>query len=226
MPREGPCANPNCTDRESASGQWTYVPEEFCDEHADEFELEYQVSCVCKKRPCWRWCGKLPPIAQPGRKRVAADGGDGVPVGVALDALPRPPILVSIDEIWAERCAAPRRRACICGRGSAADGARPIARACAVCARRCVDVARMGAVARGNVLTQPRAASLEYCVHGKWRRTEDDANGMHGAWYVDVPTLVETFGASVVTEKLAAYAAAQAAARAAAIAAAEAAEAA
>ena len=54
-----------------------------------------------------------------------------------------------------------------------------------------------------------------------WRRTEDDTNGVYGAWYVDVPMLVETFGAAVVTEKLAAYAAAQARARAAAIAAAD-----
>ena len=39
MPREGPCANPHCTDRDNASGQWTFVPEEFCDENVGEFEL-------------------------------------------------------------------------------------------------------------------------------------------------------------------------------------------
>jgi len=64
------------------------------------------------------------------------------------------------------------------------------------------------------VLPQPRSSSLEYAVHGKWRRSEDDANGMHGCWYVGVD---ETFGAQVVNAKLAAYEAAQAAARASAV---------
>ena len=64
------------------------------------------------------------------------------------------------------------------------------------------------------MLPQPRSSSLEYAVHGKWRRSEDDANGMHGCWYVGVD---ETFGAQVVNAKLAAYEAAQAAARASAV---------
>ena len=78
----------------------------------------------------------------------------------------------------------------------------------------------MREVERGNVLAHPRAHSLEYAVHGKWRRTADDTNGIHGTWYMDMPALVETFGAAVVREKLAAYATAQAAAREEAIAAA------
>ena len=75
----------------------------------------------------------------------------------------------------------------------------------------------MDAVARGNVLAQPRARSLEYAVQGKWRRSEGDVNGVFGCWYVGVPALVAAVGAPVVREKLAAYAAAQAAARDAAI---------
>ena len=74
---------------------------------------------------------------------------------------------------------------------------------------------------RGNVLAQPRSSALEFAVHGKWRRSESDANGLYGCWFVDVPELVQTFGARVVREKLAAYAAAQAAAREEAVAAAE-----
>jgi hypothetical protein len=57
-------------------------------------------------------------------------------------------------------------------------------------------------------------------VHGRWRR-EDDENGEHGCWHVDVPTLVKAFGGEAVRAKLAAFATAQAAAREAAIVAAE-----
>ena len=79
----------------------------------------------------------------------------------------------------------------------------------------------LGEVERGNVLPQPRSScSLEYAVHGKWRRAEDDRNGVHGCWYIGVDELVETFGAEAVNAKLAAYEAAQAAARESAVAAA------
>ena len=79
----------------------------------------------------------------------------------------------------------------------------------------------MDAVARGNVLAQPRERALEYAVHGRWRRAETDINGVWGCWYIGMSELVETFGAAAVTQKLAAFAAAQATARTAAIAAAE-----
>ena len=67
--------------------------------------------------------------------------------------------------------------------------------------------------ARGNPLPHARERALEYAVHGQWRRSESDRNGVYGTWWVDVPQLVETFGAEVVREKLRAYAAAQAEAR-------------
>ena len=79
----------------------------------------------------------------------------------------------------------------------------------------------MDPVARGNVLTHPRSRALEYAIHGKWRRTEDDVKGVDGCWYIGVPELVQTFGAAAVRAKLAEFAAAQAAAREDAIAAAE-----
>ena len=75
-------------------------------------------------------------------------------------------------------------------------------------------------VDRGNKLQQPRASSLEYAVHGKWRRRDGDANGLHGCWYVAVPELVRAFGAATIREKVAEFAAAQAAAAEEAIAAA------
>ena len=65
-----------------------------------------------------------------------------------------------------------------------------------------------------------RADKLEYAVHGRWRR-EDDENGEHGCWHVDVRTLVKAFGGDAVRAKLTAFATAQAAAREAAIVAAE-----
>ena len=71
----------------------------------------------------------------------------------------------------------------------------------------------MGEEARGNALPHARERHLEYAVNGRWRRSETDANGVYGTWYVGVPELVDTFGAATVNEKLAAFAAAQVAAR-------------
>ena len=71
----------------------------------------------------------------------------------------------------------------------------------------------MGEEARGNALPHTRERALEYAINGRWRRSETDANGVYGTWYVGVPELVDTFGAAAVNAKLAAFAAAQAAAR-------------
>ena len=71
----------------------------------------------------------------------------------------------------------------------------------------------MGPVARRNTLKYARSDSLEYAVLGKWRRTEDDANGEWGSWFITVPELVLTFGKQAVTAKLAEYEGALAAAR-------------
>ena len=100
MVREGPCRVPGCPNPGNASGQWQLIPKAKC----LEFSLEFGTACLCKKADCLRKVNLKEPKQQPGRKRLA--GGDVVPTGVPLraDALPRPPILVSIDEIWAERC--------------------------------------------------------------------------------------------------------------------------
>ena len=34
MTREGPCRVEGCKDPETSAGQWQYIPEEYCDEHA------------------------------------------------------------------------------------------------------------------------------------------------------------------------------------------------
>jgi len=101
MPRCPPCCAPGCPEPDNSSGQWQYIPQAKC----VELSLEYQVACVCKRADCLRTVGLKEAKRVPGRKRVA--GGDAVPTAVPLraDCLPRPPILVSIDEIWAERCA-------------------------------------------------------------------------------------------------------------------------
>ena len=82
---------------------------------------------------------------------------------------------------------------------------------------RCVNISKLvgpvGEEARGNKLPHARSRFLEYAVHGKWRRSENDANGVHGTWFIGVPQLVATFGAEAVEAKLSAYATAQAAAR-------------
>jgi hypothetical protein len=79
----------------------------------------------------------------------------------------------------------------------------------------------MGSVKRGNKLKYARSDTLEYAVHGRWRRTADDENGCWGCWYIDVPELVQAFGKEAVTAKLAEYEGALAAARVRAIADAE-----
>ena len=76
-----------------------------------------------------------------------------------------------------------------------------------------MDIEELGRVERGNFLAQPRSSFLEYAVHGKWRRAENDTNGDFGCWFIDVEELVQTFGAAAVNEKLEEYEAAQAAAR-------------
>ena len=217
MPTVGPCANPGCKERDNASGQFSLLPEEFLAREPPPV-LFGDSGAHCAKRPCRRWCGKLPP-AGTSAKRAAADGGSSSPVPVPVDGVgPRPSTIVSIDEIWAERCALVL--ACpACARPCTADPSALRARVRV----RCVDISTMSGVARRNKLlayVPSRADKLEYAVHGKWR-LESDENGEHGCWHVDVRTLVEAFGADAVRAKLAAFAAEQAVAREAAIVAAE-----
>ena len=75
----------------------------------------------------------------------------------------------------------------------------------------------MGQVERGNKLKHARSDSLEYAIHGKWRRSADDENGVFGCWYIGVPELVRSFGREAVTARLVEYEAAVAAARAEAV---------
>ena len=78
MPTAGPCANPKCTDKWKASGQFTLLDEEFVAEHSNEIDQELEYPAHCGKRPCRRWCGKLGPIggsAQGGGSQVVAGVG-------------------------------------------------------------------------------------------------------------------------------------------------------
>ena len=214
MPREGPCRVPGCVAPETASGQWAYLPEAFCNEHG----LTLGEACSCKRPACHRVLGKLGPKQAPGRKRKALSPSPSTVASLLEEPLPRPPTIISMIEVWADRCDI---LPYLCP--SLVASLTPLL---AVLIRfasrgRCVDIESLGEVERGNVLPQPRSScSLEYAVHGKWRRTDGDANGVHGCWYVGVDELVEAFGAEVVNAKLAEYEAAQAAARASAVAAA------
>ena len=50
---------------------------------------------------------------------------------------------------------------------------------------------------RGNKLASE--PPLEYAVHGQFRRTADDANGVYGCWWIVLLELVGTLGEAQVT---------------------------
>ena len=77
MPTAGPCANPKCSDKRKASGQFTLLDEDFVAQHS-EIDEDLEAPAHCGKRPCRRWCGKLPPLSNEG-------GGSQVVAG-AVDA--------------------------------------------------------------------------------------------------------------------------------------------
>jgi hypothetical protein len=149
--------------------------------------------CHCHARPCRRAVGKLPPAQKPGRpgKRVRADD-PGVSVGLkAADELPRPPILVSIDEIWAMRfdpaCPPPPRPL-----NTLISPLTPC---------RYVDFENdLEAWQRGEkLLPEPQ---LEYAVHGHYRMDEGAQNGLYGCWWFELKELVRALSRALVTEKL------------------------
>ena len=86
---------------------------------------------------------------------------------------------------------------------------------------RYADLDALDEVERGNKLS---GKTIEYAVHGKWRRHEEDVNGVFGTWYLSLTKLVKAFGAETVQAKLAEFEQAQAQARIAAVAAVAAAE--
>ena len=58
------------------------------------------------------------------------------------------------------------------------------------CVRRYISPAALdNEVIAGNRLPHDPSEHLEYLVHGKFARSEDDANGVFGAWWVDLETL-------------------------------------
>ena len=102
--RGPPCvAEPLCDDPDSDSGQWTFVkdPKGLCREGAvPEALLVAADACVCKKNGCRRWAGILPPAKKAGRPSKMQQVTVARPLR-EVDTLPRKPILMRIDEIWA-----------------------------------------------------------------------------------------------------------------------------
>ena len=88
---------------------------------------------------------------------------------------------------------------------------------------RYADLDALDEVERGNKLS---GKTIEYAVHGKWRRHEEDVNGVFGTWYLSLTKLVKAFGADCagLQAKLLEFEQAQAQARIAAVAAVAAAE--
>ena len=62
---------------------------------------------------------------------------------------------------------------------------------------RYVDFELLEAWERGNKLGAEPA--LEYAVHGQYRRTADDTNGVYGCWWLGLLDLVRTLGEAEVT---------------------------
>ena len=77
----------------------------------------------------------------------------------------------------------------------------------------------MGEIARGNKLAYPPESAIEYAVHGKFKRARgnEDANGLHGAWWVPLRRLVKQIGTPVLQPLLEDFETKLAEARAAAV---------
>ena len=60
--------------------------------------------------------------------------------------------------------------------------------------RRYANIEAMDETERGNKLPYPPASSIEYAVHGHYRRRPDDINGIYGTWWVDIAMLLEALG--------------------------------
>ena len=73
-----------------------------------------------------------------------------------------------------------------------------------VVACRYVDLETLGEEERGNKLPAS-ARRLEYAIHGKFARSETDANGVHDAFWVPLTVLAEQFERDDLEAKLEAY---------------------
>ena len=99
MPPAAPCRLPGCADPERSGGQWGFIPEAYCTEHG----LTYRKDSHCKKPACLRVVGRKPPPQPPGRKRKHSLSPETVMATSYDELLPRPPTILTIQEIWADR---------------------------------------------------------------------------------------------------------------------------
>lgn len=189
MPLGGPCSHPECSDPERDGGQWQYVPESVCSERG----LIWKQACVCKRAACRRWCGLAPPPQKPGRKRAHGEPSNSMALPPP-ERVPCPPIIVSVEEIWGVRCTSP------------VQSADRVPSDCSFCClHRHANVDALDEIARSNKLPFQLSACIEYAVQGKFRRSLDDTNGVHGCWYVPLKKLVRAIGKDDLTPILEAY---------------------
>lgn len=191
MPREGPCAAPQCPTPDESGGQWQYIPTDFATQNGCEGR------CVCKKADCLRWCGLKEPKKTPGRKRAAVRSASPESVMSGGDELPRPPYVVSINEIWGTRCVHDLHLPHV--------APHPALALTLLLLHRFIDLNDMDSVDRANALTTSRSSHIEYLVHGKYKRNEADLNGVFGAWYVPLSELVASLDVKVVEDKVTAF---------------------
>ena len=157
--------------------------------------------CHCHKWGCRRDVGKAEPRQLPGRKRVRAES-PVVSAGLkAANELPRPPILVCIDEIWAFRHEMPNAHACPL---AILVGPSPLTTPVNYTACRYVDFEHdLEPWQRGEKLHDE--PELEYAVHGRYKMDEAAANGIYGCWWIELKELVRTFGKEDIKDKLEAF---------------------
>ena len=188
----GPCAHPTCPKPTSSAGQWKLIPD------GNTQPVRADATCLCKRDVC-RHYFNLPPLQPAPRKRAALEmrsGSPDVAVGCALRDEPRPPFISEIAAIWGVRCAS----AC-----SPPPPLSPADSPLQLRVHRHCNLAAMDAEAKGNALEKK---VTEYCVHGHFKRSEADARGLWGAWWLPTRVLVKQLGRQMVEEVVKAFEAA------------------
>ena len=183
---KGPCAAPGCPTPEVHSGQWTKVPDNF------NGQLRSGNNGYCCKRVRCRDKVGLQPLTDAGKKR-AMEAAQSAPPGTSgrTTQQPCPPFINEANQIWGLRCAA-------LSAPSSLD-AECLARGVG---RYANETVTSDPELAGNMLMHNLSTTTEYLVHGHYLRSQNDANGTFGAWYVDLHMLYRDLGKEKTDELL------------------------